>query len=260
MTAIRTEFFKIRTTRLSLGMLGLAAALTLMVTVIEAAQAGGRGGTVAIASLSTAAGLRAILTNTGFAMLVATVFGTIVASGEFRHKTATDTYLDEPNRIRVLAAKLVAGGAAGAVFGLVAATVATGVGLAFVAAKGYPVALPASTIARFAAGAVLACALMTAVGVGLGSLIRSQVGAIIAVFVWAVGIEQLTGGLSRTVASYLPVTAASTLAGATDQAAMPPVPAGLHPLPVGAVAALIAGLAILVAAVAARTTVPRDIA
>lgn len=161
-TAVRTELLKIRTTRMSLGLLGLAAALTFLVTVIFAAQEGGKSGSMTVPSLSSEAGLRAILTNTGFGMLVATVFGTIMASGEFRHKTATDTYLDEPHRTRVLVAKLIASLPAGAVFGLVAAAIATGVGLTFVAANGYDIALPTSTIARFAAGAILASALMAA--------------------------------------------------------------------------------------------------
>jgi ABC-2 type transport system permease protein len=85
-TAIRAELLKIRTTRMFVALLGLAAGLTLLVTVTFSAQEGGRSGSIAIPSLSTAAGLRAILTNTGFGMLVATVFGTIVASGEFRHR------------------------------------------------------------------------------------------------------------------------------------------------------------------------------
>ena len=258
-TAIRAELLKIRTTRMLVALLGLAAALTLLVTVTFSAQEGGRSGSIAIPSLSTAAGLRAIVTNTGFGMLVATVFGTIVASGEFRHQTATDTYLDEPHRVRVLVAKLIAGAAAGAVFGLVAAALATGVGLGSVAAKGYPHALATETIARFVAGAVLASGLLAAIGVAIGSLVRSQIGAIIAVFAWGLGVEQLTGGWSRSVAPYLPVTAASTMAGATSEVAMPPVPSGLDTLPFGAVAALLAGLAIVLAALAAATTVNRDV-
>lgn len=259
-TAIRAELLKIGTTRMFVALLGLAAALTLLVTVIFSAQEGGRSGSLAVASLSTAAGLRAILTNTGFGILLATVFGTIVASGEFRHQTATDTYLDEPHRLRVLTAKLIAGAAAGAVFGLVAAALATGVGLGVVAAKGYQVALATGTIARFVAGAVLASGLMAAVGVAIGSLVRGQVAAIIVVFAWGLGVEQITGGLSRSVAPYLPVTAASTMAGATSEVAMPPVPSGLEVLPFGAVAALLAGLAILIAALAAAITVNRDVA
>jgi ABC-2 type transport system permease protein len=257
--AVRTELRKLRTTRMTWGLVGLAGVLTLLVTIVESAKEGGTTGSISIPPLSSVAGLRDILTNTGFAILVAAILGTIVASGEFRHKTATDTYLDEPNRTRVLAAKLVAGAVGGATCGFLAATLATGVALASVAARGYRVALPAGTIAGYAAGAVLAAALMAAVGVGIGSLVRSQIGAIIAVFAWGLGIEQIVGGLSRSVAAYLPVTAAGTLAGATNEAAMPPVPSGLHPLPAGAVAALLAGLAVVVAVLAARTTVRRDI-
>jgi ABC-2 type transport system permease protein len=256
---IRTELRKLRTTRMTWGLLGLAGVLTLLVTSVESAKEGGKTGSITIPSLSTAAGLRDILTNTGFAILVAMVLGTIVASGEFRHRTATDTYLDEPNRTRVLAAKIIAGTVAGAACGLLAATVASGVALAFVAAKGYHVALPAGTFARYAAGAALAAALMAAVGVGIGSLVRGQIAAIIAVFAWGLGIEQIVGGLSRPLAAYLPVTAAGTLAGASNEAAMPPVPSGLHPLPAGAVAALLAGIAVVITALAARTTVQRDI-
>src|SRR5262249_15739544 len=130
--AIRTEVLKIRTTRLTLGLLGVAAGLTAMVVVLEIAQSGsgGGGGATSIPALSTSAGLRAILPNPGFAMLVAAVFGATVSSGEFRHRTATDTYLDEPNRARVLIAKVVSALLVGLLFGLVAATITTVAGLA----------------------------------------------------------------------------------------------------------------------------------
>ena len=48
------------------------------------------------------------------------MLGVTISSGEFRHQTATLTYLATPNRTRVLAAKAVAAAAGGAVFGLVA--------------------------------------------------------------------------------------------------------------------------------------------
>jgi ABC-2 type transport system permease protein len=258
-TSVRIELHKLRTIRMIWGLLSLAGLLTLLVTIVESSKEGGKTGSITIPPLSTAAGLRDILTNTGFAILVAAVLGTIVASGEFRHKTATDTYLDEPSRTRVLAAKTLAGAVTGGACGLLAAAVATCVALAFVAGRGYHLALPAGTIARYAGGAVLAGALMAAVGVGIGSLLRSQVGAIIAVLAWGLGIEQIVGGLSRSAAAYLPVITAGTLAGATNEAAMPPVPSGLDSLPAAASAALLAGLAIAVAVLAASTTVRRDI-
>jgi len=257
-TAIRAELLKIRTTPLAAALLALAAGLNGLVAAVTAARAGS-GGSLTVPPLDTTAGLRMVLTSGGFGLLLAAVFGAMVASGEFRHHTATDTYLDQPNRARVLAAKAATAAAAGLVLGLAATAVTTGTGLVFATARGYPLALPAATIARYAAGVILASGLLAAIGVGVGSLIRNQIGAVIAVLFWAFGIEQLIGALSRTTAAYLPYTAAATLAGARGGNGMPQVPAGLTPLPADAVMALLAAAAVLIAAIAAATTVQRDI-
>jgi ABC-2 type transport system permease protein len=258
-TAIRAELLKIRTTRLAAAMLALAAGLNGLVAVITAARAGSGGSGLTVPALDTTAGLRTVLTSGGFGLILAAVFGAIVASGEFRHKTATDTYLDEPNRLRVLTAKAAAAAAGGLVLGLAGTAVTTGTGLAFATARGDSLALSAATITRFAAGVIVASGLLAAIGAGVGSLIRNQIGAIIAILIWGFGIEQILGGLSRPAAAYLPYTAAATLAGATGGEGMPQVPSGLSPLPFGAVAALLAGTGILIAAVAAITTVQQDI-
>jgi ABC-2 type transport system permease protein len=250
--SVRTELLKLRTIRLPLGLLGTAAGLTVLVTILGAAGAGGSGH-MAPPPLKTAAGLEAILNRTGFGMLMAAVFGVTVASGEFRHGTATTTYLATPDRVRVLIAKAIVAAGVGLLFGLVAAGLTTGIGLAFVAAKGYQVALGWGTIARFAAGAILGSGLLAAAGVGLGSLLRGQLAAIITVFAWGLVVEQVIGGLFDSSQAYLPYTAATTMAGAI-------LGGGTSPLPFAAAAALVAGVAALIAAVAARTTVQSDIA
>jgi ABC-2 type transport system permease protein len=255
--AIRTELLKIRTTRLALLLFGAAAGMTILGAVLTAARAGGGGNDVP--SLTTAIGLRSVTSFTGFGLQLALILGITVASGEFRHRTATDTYLDEPNRTRVLIAKAFAGASAGALLGLATAAIATGIGLAFAAGKGYEIAIGAGTIARSAAGAALGAGLLAAIGVGLGSLLRSQLAAIIAAFLWVGAAEQIAGGISDSVAAYLPMTAASTMAGATRYGAMPPIPSDLDPLPFGAVAALLVATAALMAMVAARTTVQHDV-
>jgi ABC-2 type transport system permease protein len=256
-TAIRTELLKLRTTRLAAGLLALAAGLTTLVVVIASARAG--TGDLNIPALSSAEGLRAIVTNTGFAMLVAAVFGITVATSEFRHRTATDTYLDQPNRTRILAAKLLAATGVGLLFGLVASVIATTVGLAAATAKGYDIAISTATIAGYLAGAVLACGLLAAVGVGIGSLVRAQLAALIAVFVWAMAIEQIVGGLAPDAGRFLPLLAATTLGGADSAASMPPIPPDLQPLAPAASVVLLTGLALLLGAVATRTTVRRDV-
>jgi ABC-type transport system involved in multi-copper enzyme maturation permease subunit len=256
--ALHAEFLKLRTTKTTAGLVGLAAAVTVLMATLEAATAGtGRG--MAIPSLATSAGLRDALASTGFALIAAAVLGTVITAGEFRHKTATGTYLDQPDRTRVLAAKVTAAAAAGALVGLAAAATATGIGLGFAAARGYPLALPAATIARYGAGAILGAGLLAAAGASAGSLIRHQVGAIIAVFAWGFAVELAVGGTATAVAPYLPYTAAALMAGVTSGGGMPPIPRGVTPLPFAAAAGLLVGAAIMLAVMAAATTVRRDI-
>src|SRR5579859_4588575 len=64
-TAIRAELYKITTTRMTYGFAGIAVGLTALVTAVLSAQAGSNS---MVPSLATAAGLRDIVTNTGFAM------------------------------------------------------------------------------------------------------------------------------------------------------------------------------------------------
>ena len=131
---VRIELLKLRTVRLPAALLVTAAGLTALFACVEASQAGRPGGSVG--SLATAAGLRSVTMVTGWAMLLAALLGVTISTGEFRHATATLTYLATPVRGRVLAAKAVAAACAGALFGLVAAVIATGVGLGFAAARG----------------------------------------------------------------------------------------------------------------------------
>jgi hypothetical protein len=127
-------------------------------------------------------------------MILAMALGAAATAGEFRHGTATVTYLAVPARTRVLAA----------------------------------------------------------LGVAAGTLIRSQVAAVITVFAWAFLIEGALGALSGSIVPYLPFQAAASLAGAT-------LPGGSTPLPFGVAAAATAGAAFLLAAAAARIALPRDI-
>jgi len=255
---LHAEFLKLRTTRTAIGLAGLAVAVTALIATLESATAGTRQA-MAIPSLATSAGLRDALASTGFALIAAAVLGTMITSGEFRHKTATGTYLDQPGRGRVLAAKAIAAAVAGALLGLAAAATATAIGLGFAAARGYPLTLPAATIARYGAGATIGAGLLAAAGAGAGSLIRHQAAVIIAVFAWAFAVELIVGGTATAVAPYLPYTAAAMMAGVTSGGGMPPIPRGVIPLAFLGAAGVLAGAAVLLAAVAAATTVRRDI-
>jgi ABC-2 type transport system permease protein len=258
---IRIELLKLRTTRLGYGLLAAGAGLSVLFSVIESSMAGS-GGSNAPGPLYTASGFGAVLSGGIWGLLFALVLGVTISTGEYRHKTATLTYLASPNRTRVLLAKIAAASVAGVLFGLLSYLVAGGSALGFTLARGYRVPVSDATMARFGVGHLIAGALLAAIGVGVGELVRSQLAGIVAVFVWTIVIESLLGGLFTSVRPYLPYTAATNLAGTSlGSAAFGPAHgvAGGTPLPFAAATALLVAVAAAFAAVAARTTVPRDI-
>ncbi len=258
-TLVRVELLKLRTTRLSYGLLAAAIGLTAVFCIIESVRAG----TNALPPLSSAAGVTDVITGGVWSMIFAAILGATLSSGEFRHATATGTYLVTPSRTRVMAAKIVAAAIAGAIFGLLGWAVATGVGLSFAAAHGYANPLTGGTIARFAAGHVVAAALLGAIGAALGSLIRSQLADVIGILVWSIVVESILGGLFSAVQPYLPYTAATTLAGTPlGGAAFGPAhnaATSASPLPFAAATALLVAIAVAIAIIAARTTVRGDV-
>lgn len=258
---VRTEWLKLRTTRLPYGLLAATAVLTALVTTLIASRAGSRVGevgmhfgtpTTVLPTLDTAAGLNRVITVTRFGLLFATVLGVIVSSGEFRHGTATPTYLATPHRSRVMVAKILAASAVGLVFGAVASGVATGIGLAFVSAKGFAVAVPGETMLRYAAGSALAAGLFAAIGVGVGAFIRNQVAGILAIFVWGLVAEGVLSSNVPSIGRYLPYTAATGMSAPAGEAGTT--------LTFGAAVTLLATVAILISAIASRTTIQADVA
>jgi hypothetical protein len=196
------------------------------------------------------------------AMIFAAVLGVIVATGEFRHFTATTTYLATPNRKRVQLAKAGAAAILGAGYGVAAGIASTTVGLIFVAAKGDSVTVSTAAIIGHVLGAGVGAALAAVVGVAVGSLVRAQLPAVIGVFVWCMVLESILGGQVSSIRPYLPYTAAATLGGSKlGAAAFGPgyTVSSQAALPFLAAAALVAAIAIAVAAIATRTTVCADV-
>lgn len=258
---VQTEWLKLRTIRLPHGLLAATALVTALVTVLIASRAGQIVGPIGmhlgasqgqLPPLDTAEGLNRVITVTRFGVLFATVLGVIVASGEFRHGTATPTYLAAPRRSRVMIAKTLTASAAGLVFGVVASGVATGVGFAFVSAKGFAVAVSGSTALRYAAGGALGAALFAAIGVAVGALIREQVASILGIFVWGLVAEGIIASNFPSVGRYLPYTAATAMSA--------PEGGPGTTLSFAAAAALLGGLAALISVIASRTTLKADVA
>ncbi len=254
---IRTELLKLRTIRTTYGLALTGAAITALFASLEASGAGHRAPKIA-----TAAGQSMVSTATGIAMVLAAVLGVIAASGEYRHTTASLTYLATPNRNRVLTAKAIAAAIAGLGYGILAGLVSTATALVFVTKHHDHFWVGAGTLVAHILGAGLGAALLAAVGVAIGSLIRGQVAGIVGVLVWCMVIESILGGSISAIRPYLPYTAASTLGGAKlGAAAFGPgySVSTQQALPFVAAAGLLAAIGAIVALLAARTTVRHDI-
>jgi hypothetical protein len=105
-------------------------------------------------------------------------------------------------------------------------------------------------------------ALLGAIGVAAGSLVRSQLAATIGVFAWTVVIESLIGGLFNGTRPYLPYTAATALGGVPLGASSFGPGRGaeaIAALPFAAGTSLLLAIAVAGAVIAARTTDRRDI-
>lgn len=254
---IRIELLKLRTTGTPYVLAGSAVALTALNAVLRSSRAGNHH----IPALDTAAGQTTIATLTGFAILMSLTLGATTATGEFRHATATFTYLQFPHRTSVMLAKMITAAVAGAIVGALGAAVATGIGLAYAITNGNSVVAPAGTLTRDGIGAVLGAALLAMLGAVIGSLFRSQLAVTIGGLVWGLFVESIVGGLYNWLGPYLPFTAATTLGGA-------PLGSGglgfaatsdATALPFAAATALLAALILALAVTAARTTVRADI-
>ena len=79
-------------------------------------------------------------------LILAAVLGVTISSGEFRHHTATLTYLAVPGRNRVLAAKAVAGASPARPSAWPGTPSRWRSGFSFVAGHGYRLAIGAGTL------------------------------------------------------------------------------------------------------------------
>jgi ABC-2 type transport system permease protein len=238
------EWLKLRTTRTP--WLLLAASLVVIV-------AGVAGVMARSPDLGDPATVAAAMGHVGLVSLFTLVLGVLAVAGEHRHGTATDTYLSEPRRGRVLAAKLVVTTLAGAALGVAAAVAGLAATAAWYAAEGGSLDLTSAAVARTTLGGVGWCAAFAAIGVGVGALVRNLAGAVTAALAWLALVEGVAGDLvGDDLAQWLPFragTALGNLPAATGEAA----------LGQGAAAAALVAYAVLLAALAVSTTVRRDV-
>jgi ABC-2 type transport system permease protein len=193
---LRSELRKALSTSAWWALLVPAALLTLGVITVTTYGGG--------LSVTPALGLAIALGS--FGAKLAAVYGVVSASGEFRHRTITTSYLTAPGRAVLIAAKAVVAGLFGAVFAIVSSAVGV---IGALIAGGWSDDQTGPVLA-VAATSVVTFALWAALGVGIASVIGNQLVAITALLVYVLLVEQILGLIGSNVlgienmAGYLP--------------------------------------------------------
>ena len=197
------EVLKLRTTRV----LAALTAAGVLITALGVVGVMAQNPDLDSATVTDAFG------HVGLAALFALVLGVTAVAGEYRHRTISDTYLTEPRRGRVVAAKLLVYTAAGLVMGALAALVAVAATAAWFSARGGAVDWADGELWRTALGCVVWNGAFAAIGVGVGALVRNLVAAVVGALAWVALVEGVVAQVLGDAAQWLPYRAGTALGG-----------------------------------------------
>jgi hypothetical protein len=197
---LHAELLKLRTTRTFAALAGAAVGTSLLLTVLV--------------SLLTEPTEKSVLIDV-FASDTSGLFIILLAvvgiSGEWRHRTIAGSLLTAPGRLRFLAAKMLAFAAAGFLLSLSIYLAVSIVGFVILTVRELPLPQLGELVELALRGAGVA-ALLGALGVCLGALVRNQVVAIVGVLMLLFLVEPLLLGLAADVGRFGPFVALPTAA------------------------------------------------
>ena len=198
--------------------------------------------------------IKTITASAGSASIFLLILGIVAMSGEYRNQTITSTFLVTPVRWKVIVAKM-------ATFAILAFFIA--ILLWLIVSVTAMLLLTTQDSAPFEwsgafeilGGTVLGLVLYGVLGVAIGSLITSQVAAIIIALIWFLIVEALLSVFFATFANWLPGGALNAILQTNGNPEA--IDADLLSVPVGAL--VLIGYAAIFAIAAAFFTTKRDI-
>jgi ABC-2 type transport system permease protein len=211
MTALlRAELIKLRTTRTFLALTAAAIGTSLLITVL-----------VSVLTEPTEDSVLTDVFTADTSALFIIVLAVVGITGEWRHHTITSSLLAAPDRLRFLAAKVIAFGTAGLLLSLLISIAIAVVGLVILNIRDLPVPEAGELLKQIVRNALVA-ALLGAFGVGIGALVRNQVVAVVSLLIVAFAVDPAVAALAPEVGRFSPF--GGLPAGITD---VPPEDAGL---------------------------------
>ncbi|MGH3545123.1 MAG: ABC transporter permease [Mycobacteriales bacterium] len=191
---LRSEYLKVVTTKvwwtMLLGLLGILALALLINGVITSDALDNEFDSQSVNQL--AAGI--YTSGQYFGVLFAAILGTLLITNEFRHQTATSTFLATPRRVDVVIAKFLVAVGWGLVYGLICTVISIPVGAAVLSSLGEDSALGEGDVLKAIVLNLVAFGVWAVLGIGLGTLLQNQVGAVVTLILAYFG-TQVIGAL-----------------------------------------------------------------
>lgn len=240
---IAGEWMKLRTTRLLQGTVPAAVLLSLA-AVTGSILATARTDT----PLASERGLERVLPITGTGALVVLLVGVLIAAGEYRHGTASDTFLTTPTRHRVVTAKLTVAAFVGAAVGAVTVVSCIGGAALLYRLEGSTFPFDEAVVWETVAGTLAYGTLFAVLGVALGTMVRNQVLAVAGALAWIGIVEHILINLAPSIGRWLPAAAGQAIVRTPLDGLLSPIGG----------AAVLAAYAAVVAAAGVRFAVTRD--
>jgi ABC-2 type transport system permease protein len=196
---VRSEWTKLLTTRVWIGLLVAACALAGGFTALLTAFAGDPQS--GLPPVDSSQYEQLALANGANVVGLSLILGIIGMTQEYRHRTATPTFLASPRRGRVVMAKLAAYAVATVPFALAVLAVTLLVVVVYGGARGGQLSWTADNMEVLVRSG-LAIVIYAIIGVGVGALLRNQVGAIVGALVYLFVVEPVIRSVPATAPAY----------------------------------------------------------
>ncbi len=134
-------------------------------------------------------------------MIFLLILGIIGMTQEYRHRTATPTFLVTPRRGQVILSKLLTYLGISLLFAVVVNAVVIAVALPWLSAKGASVSVSGENV-EVLLGSIGGAALYGMVGVGVGALLRNQVAAVVGSLIYLFVAEPILRSVPATAPVY----------------------------------------------------------
>jgi ABC-2 type transport system permease protein len=196
---IRAEWTKLFTTRVWIGLLLGACVLTGGFAALLTGFAGNSDS--GLPPVGDPQFEQVALSQSTGATVLFLILGIIGMTQEYRHRTATPTFLTTPRRWQVVVGKIAAYTLVAVPFALVVVAVNLLVVAAYAGARGAAPSLTGDNLEVLATSG-LALVIYALIGVGIGALFRNQVGAIVGGLVYLFVVEPVIRSIPATSGAY----------------------------------------------------------